>query len=59
MPAPNHVFESVPQAIVAKEKTVSSVSQLFGSFLRIRNVISRRIAPYAPSPTSIAKKSEK
>ena len=69
--APNHVLERMPHTTVADEKTVSSVSQLrtsagrcrmpsFGLVLRQPHSVSARmIAPYPPSPTSIAKNSEK
>ena len=61
----------MPQTTVADEKTVRSVSQLstargrcpaspFGRvFHQPKSVAARKIAPYAPSPTSIAKNSEK
>ena len=53
-PAPNHVFERAPQAIVADENTVSSTSQLFISgagfftaryFHQPQRVSARMIAP--------------
>ena len=61
----------MPQITVADENTVRSVSQLrtstgrcrmpsFGLVLRQpQSVSARMIAPYPPSPTSIAKKIEK
>ena len=58
IPAPNHVFESAPHAIVASEKTVISTSQLrvmtdfasvprvdLPSFFQPKSVSARRIAP--------------
>ena len=67
-PAPNHVFERSPHTTVADEKTVIRTSQLFATgfadraaryFFQPQSVAARKMAPYAPSPTSIAKKSEK
>ena len=57
--APNHVLERIPHTTVADENTVKSTNQLRGSFLRSATVAARNSAPYAPSPTSIAKNSEK
>ena len=65
--APNHVLLRRPQSTVADENTVIRTSQLFTSgerappavFIQPKSVAARNMAPYAPSPTSMAKNSEK
>ena len=57
--SPNQVFERTPQPTVASEKTTSRTAHALGSFRHASSVPSRKMSPYAPSPTSIAKKSEK